>query len=278
MSPRGRVEAVPVWTAPACGRGPVLLDDRDEDELDRGGGARGDRSALRAGEVPSVRADEGTRTPDPLLTMQSTGRPPAAGQFRWPSGIGLHQHLARRLGDAARYGRIPTVSAPNRGFGAKAPTGVAGVRAPRRRAYLASSSNVSRWRATIFRTRRPVSLRRFTSCRRPSSVVASPRVGFACFVGTGFSFIWGHCDVAVVVLCWLTRPRSASDDPEAVSTTHPERGFPRLQWNSLRDVHRPECERSQIEGALRDTQEHRRACARLAHSTVGEQQPRTDIT
>jgi hypothetical protein len=113
--------------------------------------------------------------------MQSTGRPPAAGQFRWPSGIGLHQHLPWRLGDAARDGRIPTVSAPNRGFGAKSPTGVAGVRAPRRRAYLASSSIVSRWRATIFRTRRPVSLRGFTSCRCPSSVnslrdVHAPRV------------------------------------------------------------------------------------------------------
>jgi hypothetical protein len=55
------------------------------------------------------KADAGTRTPDPLLTMQSTGLAHAAGQSRLASGIHPDCHVPRGLPmplDTGRYRRF----------------------------------------------------------------------------------------------------------------------------------------------------------------------------
>ena len=61
---------------------------------------------------PFGRADAGTRTPDPLLTMERRGLTPAAAQSRLASGIDRITLCQTTTPDAARYRPIPTVSAP----------------------------------------------------------------------------------------------------------------------------------------------------------------------
>jgi hypothetical protein len=97
----------------------------------------------------SVRADAGTRTPDPLLTMQSRGR--ALWQANPAGQAGLTMSSARRgsAGDGARDGRIPD------GFGPKSPSWAkAQPNAGNERATAPSASHNSppisgQWRSRI---------------------------------------------------------------------------------------------------------------------------------
>jgi hypothetical protein len=75
-------------------------------------------------------ADAGTRTPDPLLTIESTEVALWSAQSRLPSRLAPNQPCRGGAADATRSGRIPTVSAPNRGLGPRPPTDLAQVRTP----------------------------------------------------------------------------------------------------------------------------------------------------
>jgi hypothetical protein len=188
----------------------------------------------------------------------------------YQAGLARISRCRAGAADATRSGRIPTVSAPNRGLGVKPPTGLARVRAPRRRAYLASSSNVSRWRSTILRTRRRVSLRGSASFRSTSSVVAKLRGGFACFVGIGF-FVIGDCDVAVLVLWWLNKPRSAPTTPKPAPRPIPRGAFSGPHGIACGTSTRPDCGRSQIAGTRRYAETSTRVRADRTFPQFGEQ-------
>jgi hypothetical protein len=78
-----------------------------------------------------LRADEGTRTPDPLLTMESRGLAPAEPQSRLPGGLDRITSCRETARDAARYPPIPTVSAPNGHLGVSLAKQCADCRAQR---------------------------------------------------------------------------------------------------------------------------------------------------
>jgi hypothetical protein len=70
-----------------------------------------------------VEANAGTRTPDPLLTMEKRGTCSHGAQCRLSSGIGLDYASDGRAADPARCGRIPAVSAPNGRLGVSLASG-----------------------------------------------------------------------------------------------------------------------------------------------------------
>jgi hypothetical protein len=70
-----------------------------------------------------VEANAGTRTPDPLLTMEKRGTCSHGAQCPLSSGIGLDYASDGRAADPARCGRIPAVSAPNGRLGVSLASG-----------------------------------------------------------------------------------------------------------------------------------------------------------
>jgi hypothetical protein len=78
--------------------------------------------------VPSE-ADAGTRTPDPLLTIQSPGGAPEGRQSRWSSGVDQDHRLRGNSGHTARCGWIPDGFGPKSRSWGQGLAGLARVRA-----------------------------------------------------------------------------------------------------------------------------------------------------